>query len=73
MNDERGAIHRSSFTVPPFRSGLFSVALSVGLHRLEVIKHRALRSSDFPHHCQFPGFGAIVTAAATKNIVTEIC
>jgi len=31
-------------------SGLFSVALSVGSHRLDVIKHRALCSSDFPHH-----------------------
>jgi hypothetical protein len=30
-------------------SGLFSVALSVGSHRLDVIKHRALGSSDFPH------------------------
>ena len=35
-------------------SGLFSVALSVGLHRLEVIKHRALCSSDFPHIEQIP-------------------
>ena len=32
---------------PP--SGIFSVALSVGLLRLDVIKHRALCSSDFPH------------------------
>ena len=29
--------------------GIFSVALSVGLLRLDVIKHRALCSSDFPH------------------------
>jgi len=29
--------------------GFFSVALSVGLLRLDVIKHRALSSSDFPH------------------------
>ena len=38
-------IHRSAF--PP---RFLSVALSVGLLRLDVIKHRALCSSDFPHH-----------------------
>jgi len=44
---------RSYRTISPLprgcpRGGLFSVALSVGLPRLDVIKHRALCSSDFP-------------------------
>jgi len=70
MNDERGIVHRSSFIVPPFPSGLFSVALSVGLHRLDVIKHRALCSSDFPHRHPVIGAGAIVTAAAIAVILS---
>jgi ADP-ribosylglycohydrolase len=44
------------------------VALSVGSHRLDVIKHRALRSSDFPHHHHLIGSGAIITAAATGSL-----
>ncbi len=32
------------------KGGLLSVALSVGLLRLAVSEHRALCSSDFPHH-----------------------
>ena len=43
---------RSYRTISPLpaRGGRYlSVALSVGLPRLDVIQHRALRSSDFPH------------------------
>ena len=52
-----------------FPSRYLSVALSVGLLRLDVIKHRALCSSDFPHH----GFldGATASSAAMNSSIAE--
>jgi hypothetical protein len=41
--------YRTFSPLPAEAGGLFSVALSVGLLRLDVIKHRARGSSDFPH------------------------
>ena len=43
----RFTLARSAIKTPV--GGLFSVALSVGLPRLGVTQHFALRSSDFPH------------------------
>src|SRR5260221_14522426 len=43
----RFIVHPSAFILPSRR--YLSVALSVGLRRLDVIQHRALCSSDFPH------------------------
>ena len=57
--------------------GIFSVALSVGLLRLDVIKHRAPlpRSSDFPHplrrKTRSPG-AAATTAAADIRVYVHI-
>ena len=50
-------------------SGFFSVALSVELLRLDVIKLRALCSSDFPHAAVTQR--AIISAAATECMIPE--
>ncbi len=56
-------LHPSDFILTPRR--YLSVALSVGLLRLGVTKHRALCSSDFPRPAPNgkPGAAATSTAA----------
>jgi len=66
-------ITRYSSLITSSPSGLFSVALSVGLLRLDVIKHRALGSSDFPHPShRYDGPGAITTTAATSGSIAQL-
>jgi hypothetical protein len=73
---ECGALLPHHFTLTGISpGGFFSVALSVGLLRLDVIKHRTprsgeqhplRRSSDFPHPKKIPG--AITTPAAITTL-----
>jgi len=61
-------ILHSAFKLLHFLPRFLSVALSVGLLRLDVIKHRALCSSDFPHH-GLPR-GATASSAAMQGLYT---
>ena len=48
------------------RGGIFSVALSVALPRLDVIQPAARRSSDFPLPPALPPCGGLLAAAITR-------
>lgn len=66
----RFILHPSAFILSP--SGIFSVALSVGSLRLDVIQHRALCSSDFPHRWEINPSGAIATETTTIHSILYV-
>jgi hypothetical protein len=64
--DGSPSIQHCGFIIQHFPRRYLSVALSVGLPRLDVIQHRALCSSDFPRRAALSdGVGAIASAAGT--------